>query len=268
MKYIFLALILASQLFSSVIKSPILNVNSDETQASIKVDKVDIGMSGFVYHDIADGHGVILKNAVVTGFNKNTNIAQLKLSDYDALANSALPSGKWHVEKGNEVILAFGYTRGLLIAPSEEIYYRISRNTDIQWVHPDIFATILSFNSHPAPTLEDFSKMSIATSAGLVFVFLEDRVYTLDSKSFKILNISAVKLTQDSVKLPFYTRVPEISTSWFAWGEGTSKLDEYEPHYYDLLVQANPRNRTLYNIVKNSPQDINDLLGDFELKGK
>ena len=266
MKYIFLVFILVSQLFSSVVKSPVLSVNKDQTKATIKVDKIDVGMSGFIYHAVKMGHGVILKNVVVTSFDENTKIAQLALSDYDALKNNALPKGKWVVEKGNEVILAFGYTRGLLIAPSEEIYYRISKNTHIQWVHPDIFATVLSFNSHPTPLLEDFVKMSIATSTGLVFIYIEDRVYTLDAKSFKILNISKVKLVQDNTQLPFYTRVPEISTSWFSWGEGTSELDEYEPHYYSLLVEANPRNKQLYSIIKNSKQDVSDLLEEFKLR--
>ncbi len=249
MKFIFLVLILISQLFSSVVKSNIVSLNKDATKATIKIDKIDLGMSGFVYHKLSKNHGSILKNVLVSSFDEKTKIANLTLTNYDALENNALPHGQWNVEVGDEVILAFGYSRGLLIAPNEEIYYRIAKNTNIQWVHPDIFATVLSFNQHPTPLLEDFTKMSIITSTGLVFIYIENRVYTLDAKSFHILNISEVDLHQDSVKLPFYTRIPKISSSWFSWGEGTSQLDKYAPHYYALLLEANSDNKELLAIV-------------------
>ena len=257
-----------SQLFSSVIFSKVEQVNADQTQVTIKVEKIDVGMSGFIYHHISDGHGSILKNAVVTKFNKSTKMATLELSEFTALRNNALPDGKWIVEKGDDAILAFGYTRGLLITPTEEIYYRISKNTDIQWVHPDIFATILSFNSHPTPLREDFVKLSIATSTGLVFIYLDNRIYTLDAKTFRILNIAKVDLKQEAkeLKLPFYMRVPEIATTWYKFGAGTSELEEYEPHYYSLLVEANPRNKTLYKIVKEGGEKLEDFLDDFELR--
>ena len=268
MKFVFLLFILISQLFGSLIKAPIVDVNNDESMATIKVDKVDLGMSGFVYHEVAPGYGSIVKNVVVVGFDERTKLASLRLTEYDSLANSALPNGEWRVTSGDEVILAFGYTRGLLIAPNEDIYYKISKNTNIQWIHPDIFATLLSFNQHPTPVNEDFVNMSNVTSAGLVFIFIEGRVYTLDSKSFKILSISKVQLKQESTNIPFYTRVPKISSSWFRWGEGSSRMDEdeYESHYYSLLIEANPRSRQLYNIIKGSDSKLHDLLDDFEVK--
>lgn len=146
--------------------------------------------------------------------------------------------------------LAFGYTRGLLIAPNDEIYHRVTRGVKhLQWVHPDIFATILSFNGHPTPLREDFSKLSIATSVGLVFLYLDEKLFTVDAKSFKILTITEAKLKQESTKLPFYTRVEEIDASW--WGEGSSDLESYEPHYYELLQEANPEHKELKNIIAN-----------------
>ncbi|QOY51667.1 plasminogen-binding N-terminal domain-containing protein [Candidatus Sulfurimonas baltica] len=243
MKYIFLVFILAIELFGSVVKSPVVTVNSDETEVTIKIDKIDVGMSGFIVHKISKNHTTILKNAIVASYDKDTQIAKLLLSEYSELTNGALPSGKWHVEVGDEAVLAFGYTRGLLIVPNEEIYYRVTKSTKLQWVHPDIFATILSFNGHPTPLREDFTKMSETTSVGLVFIFLEEAIYTVDAKSFKILTVSEAKLPQNSTNLPFYTRVPEIDANW--WGEGSSELESYEPYYYELLVDANPENKKL-----------------------
>jgi hypothetical protein len=75
MKYIFLIFIAISQLFSNVITAPIFDV--DETVAKIKVKKVYVGMSGFIFHKVAQNHGSILKNVIVTHYDSNTKIATL-----------------------------------------------------------------------------------------------------------------------------------------------------------------------------------------------
>jgi plasminogen-binding protein pgbA-like len=250
MKYIILVLVLALQLSAGVVKSPLISVDKQNDIATIKIDKIDVGMSGFISHKIADDHTVVLKNIVVTSYDEKSKIATLKMSPYDALRNNALPSGRWTVEVGDEAILAFGYTRGLLISPSEEIYHRITRSVkNLQWVHPDIFATILSFNGHPTPLREDFTKLSISTSVGIVFIYLEQKLFTIDAKSFKILTITEAELKQDNTELPFYIRIEEIDAAW--WGEGSNELESYEPYYYELLTEANPDNKELQKIVKN-----------------
>ncbi len=264
MKYIFLALILVLELFGDVIQAPITSINRDKDEATIEIDKIDVGISGFIVREIAKDHSIILNNAVVSSYNKETKIATLKISEFNALSNSALPNGKWQVKTGDMAVMAFGYTRGVLIAPNEEIYYKITKHSKVQWVHPDIFATMLSFNGHPTPLREDFTKMSIDSSVGLVYIYLDNIVYTLDSKSFKILATTDAKIEQKSVSLPFYTRVPEIDANW--WGEGSSELDEYEPHYYELLAEANPKNKKLYDIVKSGGERLEDALEKFEIK--
>ena len=56
------------------------------------------------------------------------------------------------MEVGDTALLAFGYSRAFLIAPSEEIYHKITEATQsVQWIHPDIFASMLSFSGHPSP---------------------------------------------------------------------------------------------------------------------
>ncbi|WP_373036414.1 plasminogen-binding N-terminal domain-containing protein [Sulfurimonas sp.] len=250
MKYIILILVLALQLMAGVVKSPLISVDEQNGVATIKIDKIDVGMSGFIAHNISKEHSVILKNVVVSSYDSNSKIATLKMSPYDALRNNALPSGRWNVTVGDTAILAFGYTRGLLIAPNNDIYHRITKSVkNLQWVHPDIFATILSFNGHPTPLREDFTNFSIATSVGLAFIYLDKKLFTVDAKSFKILTITDAQLKQESTQLPFYTRVEEIDAAW--WGEGSSRLDYYEPYYYKLLTEANPDNKELQKIVNN-----------------
>ena len=179
--------------------------------------------------------------------DKKTEIATLKLGEFDQLVQNSLPTGKWKAEVGDIAILAFGYTRALLIAPNEEIYYRITKATkQLQWIHPDIFATILSFNGHPTPLKNDFNRMSISTAAGLIFFYLNQKLYTVDAKSLKVLNISNAVLTQDSTKLPFFSRIENIEAGWFSWfDDGAQTLEDYEEYYYMLLRENNPNNMQL-----------------------
>jgi len=263
MKYIFLSILMVLSLNAGLLKSPIIMVDNENEVATLKVDKIDVGMSGFVVHAISKNHSSILKNAVVASYNASTKIATLKLSEYNGLKNNSLPTGKWSVVPGDIAVFAFGYSRALLIAPSEEIYYRISKSVNLEWIHPDMFATILSFNGHPTPQKSDFSAMSIATSVGLVFVYLDEKVYMLDIKTFKIFSITDAPFKQNSTKLPFYSRVNEIESNW--WGAGSSEMDEYAPHYYELLVEYNKRNQELFNAIKKANPKLHYLLSRFEI---
>ena len=265
MKHIFLFFIIALKLFGAVIISQVVELNEKKTEAKIGIEKIDIGMSGFVVHKIDEEHRTILKNCVVTNYDEVAKRATIKMSEYKFVENSALPKGKWEVQVGDDVVLAFGYNRGLLIAPNEEIYYRITKNTKLQWVHPDIFASVLSFMGHPTPMKSDFIKMSESMSVGLVFVYLDGRVFTLDAKSFKILSIAEAKLEQKNTLLPFYTRVPEIKAAW--WGEGSGRVKKYEPFYYELIIKANSKNKELYKIVENADKEIQKLLKKFDIEG-
>jgi len=240
---------MVSSIFGSVLKSTIISVDHEKNSATIKVDKVNVGMSGFVVQKFTDEHASILKNVIVESFDPQSKVATLKLLKYNDLKHSALPRGEWDVKVGDLVVLAFGYTRAVLIAPNEEIYHKITRHTNsVQWIHPDIFVSILSMEGHPTPLKKDFEKMSMTSGVGLFFFYLEQKLFTVDARSFKVLNISDVDLTQKSVKLPFFSRIDEIDSFWF--GEGSSELESYEPHYYSLMIEHNPHNKELKELMK------------------
>ena len=243
MKYIILLTILGLELFASMTKSSVLSVDSATDIITTQIDKIDVGVSGFVVKHIDEEHAVILKKAEVLEYNQETKTATLKMSDFTVLQNSALPAGTWKVSVGDSVQLAFAYDRALLIAPSEEIYHRITKSIKVQWVHSDIFATGLSSEGHPTPLKEDFQNFGDTLGVGLLFIYLEEKLFTVDINSMKILNVSKAALGQESVKLPFYSRLEKISADWF--GEGSSALESYEPYYYELLKKSNPQNGEL-----------------------
>jgi len=263
MKYILLLVFITFELFASVAKTDIVSVESEKSRATVKIDKIDIGMSGVVVHAISNEHSSILKNAEVIAYDKKSQIATLKLSDYISLKNNYLPHGKWKVSIGDSFEFARNYSRALLIAPDEEIYHKITKSVSVQWIHPDLFATLISYKGDATPLQEDFKTFSVDSSVGLLFIYLNQKIYTLDIKSFKILSISDAPLKQSEVKLPFYSRIGEISASWF--GKGSSRLKSYEPHYYELLVKNNTKNKKLYEIIKNGDKKFAFLLDKFEI---
>ena len=247
MKHITLFLIFTLTLFAGVMKTPILSVDNVNNVVTVKVNKIDIGVSGFVVRRLSQRTSSILKSLEVIAYNEQTGIATLKMQKFESLEQNSLPTGKWEVEVGDIAILAYGYTRALLIAPNEEIYYRITKATkQVHWLHPDVFTTILSFNGHPTPLKSDFSAMSNATSVGLIFFYLQQKLFTVDAQSMKIINISDAALNQKEVKLPFYSRINEIDADWF--GEGSDELESYEPYYCKLLHENNPNNKEIQKI--------------------
>jgi hypothetical protein len=262
MKYTILLILFAMEVMASVIKAPIVSVDNEKEQATIHVDHIDVGVSGFVVHHITPEHSTILKNATVVGFDKEKKIATIHMSSFNALRNNSLPYGKWKPQVGDTVELAFGYSRALLIAPNEEIYHQISKGVRVQWIHPDLFATVLSFAGHPTPLRSDFTTFSNAASVGLLFIYLDQKVYTVDIKSFKILNITNAPLKAKKKQKPFYTRVTDIDADW--WGAGSSEMEQYAPHYYELLVESNKKNKQFYDIVK-SHKELRDLTDEFEI---
>jgi hypothetical protein len=263
MKYILLLALLSFNLMAGVIKAPLLSVDNKNKTATVELERVDVGMSGYLVHAIAENHSSILWNVTVIDYNKESKIATIKLYNFDELNNNALPKGKWEAVAGDKVELAFGYSRALLVAPSEEIYHKVTKSVKVQWVHIDIFATILSYRGHPTPLKEDFDAMNIASSVGLLFIYIDKKLYTVDIRSFVILNISDVSLVQDSVQLPFYSRIETIEANW--WGEGSNELENYAPHYYELLVQFNKQNEELYENIRNSDEKSHYLLEKFEI---
>jgi len=250
MKYIVLVLLALVNLYASVVTAPIVSVNKKNDTITININKIDVGMSGFVVHYITPKHSEVIDNAVVKSFDANKSEATLKISSFHMLDNDSVPKEEFKAEVGDSVELAFGYNRAMLIAPDEAIYHRITKSVQTQWIHPDLFATILSYTGHPSPLVSDFHSMSEATSTGLLFIYLDKNVYTLDMKSFKILHISAAPLAQKKVKLPFYTRVQKIESSWWDWGRGTSQVKNYTKYYYKLLMQNNANNKELVSLYK------------------
>ncbi len=266
MKTLFLYFFATLSLFAASITAPLTSVKGHT--ATIHIDKIDVGMSGFIVHKLSGNRSIILNDATVVSFDKAKKEATLKLTPFTLFKNNNLPTLKISAKAGDIAVLAFAYNRGLLIAPTEDIYYTLKNAMhDEVFVHPDVFATHLSYKGHPTPLQEDFTTFCDNVSLGLVFFYLEQNLYTLDCHTFKILNIQKAPLQQHGQKLPFYTRVDKIDANWF--GAGSDELEDYEPYYYELLYKNNPNNETLKkNIAASNEANVTKLAKELGLEKK
>ncbi len=244
-RYILLLILISSIGFANAIVTSILTVHGNK--ATVKVSNINIGISGFIVKDLKGGHSYIINSAVVVGYNKTSHIAILKLGKFHELKQLYLPTLKLRASAGDKAVLAFGYDRALLIAPNKQTYFKITHALpSLEWVHPDIFAMLLSENGHPRPLKSDFTQMCHISSVGLLYIYLKQKLITIDCLSMKVLQISPAPLKSRPAQLPFYNRVGKIQSNWF--GAGSHRLRVYAPYYLKLLQKYNKNNEELKGI--------------------
>lgn len=243
-------MLLPFSLLAGSISAPLLEVH--DNKASVRIDRTNTGVSGFIVRHFNKERSIILANAVVSDYDKENGIALLDLSPYTGLRQNSLPSGKWTPKAGDEAVLGFAYTRAILIAPTDEIYHNItSRIPSLDWAHPDTFAAFLSYRGHPTPLKNDFRDYCTVTSSGLLYIYIQESLFTMDCKSMNLLQIIPADMERHDAKLPFYFRFEKIRAAW--WGEGSNELTSYDPYYFHLIAQNNHDSKLLKKYAqKNS----------------
>ncbi len=263
MRIWFFSLICLGMLEASPISVPLLDVEGE--RGAIEAPDVKVGMSGFVVRHFDATHSSIIANARVEQVNSTTHRAIIHLSPYDGLKQNSLPSGLWSPKKSDEVVIAYDYARALVIAPNDDTYTMLTKSIpNVEWVHPDTYATYLSHEGHPTPLVEDFRRFCASSSVGLLFIQSTDILFTLDCKNFALLQIAPSQIQTKESMTPFYTRVPTIRSAW--WGKGSSKLENYDPYYLEQIALNNPKNKELYKLYKAKFGEKSALLRHFDLK--
>lgn len=256
-------LITCSVLNASSITAPLLDI--EENRAAIVAENLREGMSGFIVRQFDATHSAIIANARVEKINPSNHRAILEISEYSGLRQNALPSGNWSPKVSDIAVLAYDYERALLIAPNDDTYDAITKSiTGLEWIHPDNFTTFLSFEGHQTPLVEDFKRYCTANSVGLLYIQSAENLFTLDCKSFTVLQTAPFNKVSEKEQTPFYSRIPTIRAAW--WGKGSSSLDSYEPYYLEEIALNNPKNKGLYELYKANFSEQSALLRHFEIK--
>lgn len=263
MRILFFLWFALGMLEASSISTPLLTI--EDTRGAIEAPELKVGMSGFIVRHFDATHSSIIANARVTQINPSSNRAIVEFSPYDGLRQNSLPSGTWNPKVADEVVIAYDYSRALLIAPNDDAYLALTGSIpNIEWIHPDLYATYLSHEGHPTPLVEDFRRFCTSASIGLLFVQSSQTLFTLDCKNFTLLQSVDSLTKEEKAQTPFYTRVPKIRAAW--WGKGSSALESYEPYYLELIALSNPKNKELYELYKRKFGEKSALLRNFELK--
>jgi len=246
---------------------PVQTVSDSGESATVNVKQIAKGVHGFVVRHFTNEHSVIVADVSVSKFDASTGVATLALSEYEGLKQNSLPKGNWKVQVGDEVILAFGYSRALLLAPNDDIYHIITKNIrGVEWIHPDNFATYLSYQAHPTPFKDDISGYCTIAEIGLLYTYVNGALFTLDCQTMSLIQLTPVKLEEKSLKLPFYSRVEEIVTSWWVWGAASRTLEKYDPHYLELVVKYNRESKPLYDYINTLTTPEHDLIKKFKIE--
>lgn len=263
MRILLLSLFCMGMLQASPISTPLLETNEDT--GSIQSPQLKVGMSGFVIRHFDDKHSTIIANARISEFDTTTNHATIAISPYDGLRQNSLPSGNWKPKAKDEVVIAYDYERALLIAPNDDTYNALTKSIpNVEWLHPDTYATYLSHEGHPTPLVKDFHDFCTANSVGLLYVQAADTLFTLDCKNFALLQTSPLTAPKKESMVPFYTRTPTIRANWF--GAGSSRLESYQPYYLEQIALNNSKNKELYKLYKAKFSEKSALLRNFDVK--
>ena len=247
MRLLLFIILLHSYLFAVITSGVHTRITSIDNEKKLIIvetpPQAQVGMYGVIVHWFDKTHSTALSWIEVKSIEGNTST--LSMVPIHALEQSALPSGRWEPHVGDEVVLGYNYHRALLIAPNLSVYKKVTDfHPERTWVHPDIFAAVLSSHGHPTPLKEDFSYACRANNIGLVYFVLDDSIITVDCQSFKILQSKSTTIKTEKIQLPFYSRITHIEANWF--GEGSSELEEYAPYYIRLLAKYNPQSKKLH----------------------
>jgi hypothetical protein len=263
MRILFLSLFCIGMLYASPISTPLLDVNNNS--GTIQASALKVGMSGFIVRHFDDKHSSVIANVRVSALNTQTDRAQIEISPYDGLRQNSLPSGSWKAQVNDQVIIAYDYERALFIAPNDDAYATLTKSIpNVEWVHPDTFATYLSHEGHPTPLVEDFHQFCTSSSVGLLYIQAQTTLFTLDCKNFELLETATITNEKKESMTPFYTRVPTIRANWF--GAGSSRLKNYEPYYLETIALNNSKNKELHTLYKAKFSENSALLRNFNVK--
>ncbi len=236
-------------LMGGAVESPVLRLITPY-QAVISIDAIDVGVSGVVLRRFDAGHSTILSRCVVTSFDEETREATLSLLTFDELIQPSLPQGRWGVQEGDNVVLAYGYERALLLAPGDDAYYALTKRiTTLDWVHPDTFAAFLSYQGHPSPQSSDIQEFCTMNAVGLLYIYAQEALFTLDCRSLALLEITPTSFPIGTRMLPFHSRIEKIDANWF--GEGSDVIEDYDRYYLELIALNNPKNSKLEPYLKS-----------------
>lgn len=202
----------------------------EDSTLKIPASNLQVGDSGIITREINDNE-FIIANAEVALISDN--IAEIKIMPFNTLNEEYLPKPKAEIKEGDKITFKILYDRALLIAPNQSAYQDISNSyKQINFLHPDVFATFLAKEGANMPSREHFRTFCDKYEIGLVFIATNKNLNILNCQSFKILESSPYNMQDSSIVAPFFTRISEESIDKLF---NIKKFSNYEEYFNNLI---------------------------------
>jgi len=202
-----------------------------KTEAKIDIKNLVVGQSGIIINK-TDKHEIITSQATVIKSNDNHSV--ISFISQGILPQDAIPTSNLKPTNGDKFVLNHLYKTSLLIVPNLKSKQEVLKIFKTQnFINEDFFAANLKLNSQPVPTKETIISFCIKQQIGTIFVVVKNKLYILDTLSFKILDTVNVEINKDTTNVPFLTKVTEIEKGF--WDFGPEKIENYDKYYLKLI---------------------------------
>jgi hypothetical protein len=202
-----------------------------DQNAKINVSNLKIGQSGIIVNTI-DNNTLILTQAIVSESNNKTST--LKFIDNEIIPQDAIPTSKIKPTYGDKFILNHLYKTSILIVPNLEVKNKLLKLYPKQnFLNEDFFASHLKLIEVPLPTKNVITSFAQSQEIGTIFIVTEQKLYILDSITFKIIKSVPLEYNDTTTTLPFLTKIKKIETPF--WSFGNRAIDDYNKYYLELV---------------------------------
>jgi hypothetical protein len=231
-------LLSANQVKKNRFKTKYLKIsNTKNNTATINIGNLIIGQSGVIVHRYNGKHTIIIASASV--IDTTPSSSTIKFLNFDGLSQSALPTSNIKASDGDIFILNYLYNTSLLITPNKQSFTTVRKMFPEQnFIHSDAFATNLKYLQKSTPTKPIIQAFCKNKDIGTIFIVIENIIYTLDAKTFKVIARNPIFYNYNDTQIPFYTRVEDIKDGVFSLsfiGLSGDAMKDYSDYYSKLL---------------------------------
>jgi len=225
MKIIFLLFITLNSIFAIEI------FDVTPTTAKINITNLNLGHSGIIVKKTNNNTMIITQAVVIKSTNNNST---LEFVDKDIIVQNAIPTTQLIPENGDKFILSHLYKTSLLIVPNIKAKNNVKKLYPNQnFLNEDFFAAHLKILQQPIPDKETISNFAQAQQIGTIFIVVKNKLYILDSITFKIINTINLSYNDDSTNVPFLTKIQDIKAG--TWDFSGEKIEDYNRYYLQLM---------------------------------
>ena len=225
MKIIFLLFITLNSIFAI----EIFDVTT--TTAKINITNLNVGHTGVIIKEIDDNTLITKVAQVIKSDNKNSTIEFL---DDNILPQNAIPTTKLVPKNGDKFILNHLYETSLLIVPNTKAKNNVKELYPNQnFLSEDFFAAHLKIIKQPIPEKETISNFAQSQQIGTIFIVVKNKLYIVDSITFKIVDTVTLDYNDESTNVPFLTKIENIEQGLLDFGD--DEIEDYNTYYLKLL---------------------------------